>query len=230
MIRLADETRCLPRPIVGLKQDFVYYQIPKVGCSTIKACIAKSEGRDLINEDPHDTPFAYTTVDDSIRLDCFKFAFIRNPINRLYSCWKDKICERLDLTRPAATGEDTGKLAPQFARYTGLYRNMPFEEFAAYVCLIPDAHADDHFISQYAYITSEEGQIIPSCARFEDLHTVWPHIASRIGLRTDLDHYQRSSSRAQPELPESLESNLKIRYAIDFTIWDQIGAANNKNL
>ena len=228
MIKLADEYRALPRPIAGINQKFIYYQIPKVGCSTIKACIAKSEGRELVNGDPHDTVNEYSTIEDSAKLERLKFAFIRNPIDRLYSCWKDKICERLDLSRPAASGEDSGELTPAFARFVGLYRNMPFEEFADYVCRVPDAHADDHFISQYAYVMSEGRQIIPTCTRFEDLHTVWPAIASQAGLLTELGHYQRTSSRPRPQLPESLERNLKARYAIDFEIWNKIGAANNR--
>lgn len=227
-IRLADGERQLPKPVVGTKGKFVYYQIPKVGCSTIKACIAKSEGRELINGDPHDTPFALTTIDESVVLECFKFAFIRHPIDRLYSCWKDKICERLDLRRPAVTGEDAGELSPAFARFKGLYRNMPFEEFANYVSRVPDEHADDHFISQYVYITSSEGQIIPTCARFEDLHQVWPNIASQAGLQAELGHYQRTTSRPRPILPVDLERRLERRYAVDLELWHQIGAANIK--
>ena len=224
-MNLSDKERILPKPIVCYEPKYVYYQIPKVACSTIKAQLAIGEGRDIVNGDPHDTPYRFITVDQAASVEhkeFFKFAFIRNPIDRLYSCWKDKICERLDLKRPKSIEADRGQLSKSFSRYNGLYRNMPFEEFAEYVCQVPDSDSEDHFISQYCYITSSKGDIIPYCFAFEDLQPSWNIISSELCLPKQLGHYQKTLNNEALSLHTSLKERLIKRYETDFKIWNSI--------
>ena len=68
-------------------------------------------------------------------IDTFVFAFSRNPLTRLISCYNNKICN-----------EHYWNIHENYFGY--FFPSMPFEKFARRVCKIPDWYADGHFLSQ----------------------------------------------------------------------------------
>ena len=163
----------------------MYIDIAKVASSSLKATVSAVLGLDVdrVGGNPHELeyPRPPEASRDSERLypGLYTFAFVRNPWDRLVSCYRDKIQgEVADFTLFSQSG-----VANCLARFDAFSANMSFEEFVYAVASIPDADADEHFRSQHKYLTNERGKIaIDFVGRYENLATDFQHIAERIGL------------------------------------------------
>lgn len=156
-----------PAPIVALKSNFIYLPIPKVACSSIKSAIAYFENIPLKNNDPHQTNFPIVSLQDTYSSSLPSFAFVRHPISRLYSCWKDKV--RFNLTK-------------EFQRFDSFYSGMPFEAFVKAVMRIPDDMADGHFRSQHLYICHNGFKAATYIAKLENSTEEWTKICEWLRL------------------------------------------------
>ena len=132
------------RYIVSDDPAFVYFVIPKVACSSIKTTLLPTFGMEeppdraygvhaLFNGTPHQIDKA-ALLDGGAYRDHFSFAFVRNPWDRLVSCWSQKFA-------PGRRGEGVGRRYREGRLRVG----MGFEEFAENVCKIPDESANPHF-------------------------------------------------------------------------------------
>jgi len=95
----------------------------------------------------------------------WKFCFVRNPWDRLVSCFIEKIDRR------AKPGPDNGQPHDSaFAGLDGFCPGMSFEDFVLRVCEIPDSLADSHFKSQHLFVTDRKGRLlVDHVGRFETL-------------------------------------------------------------
>lgn len=163
----------------------VYIDIAKVASSSLKAMFAAVLGVDfdLFCGDPHEVEFphppASSGVDERLYPGLYTFSFVRNPWDRLVSCYRDKIKGEVEgFTRFSESG-----VAHCLARFDTFSSNMGFEEFVEAVASIPDADADEHFRSQYIYLTNVRGDIaVDFVGRYENLEVDFRHVADRIGL------------------------------------------------
>jgi hypothetical protein len=179
--------------IVSDEYAFVYFVVPKVACSSIKTAllpifdVEAGPEKDL---EVSEGTFAYRVhglfggseyqVDkrqlvkgfrDSYR-HYFKFAFVRNPWDRLFSCYSQKL---------APGGQGLGR-----ERYAGqrLRVGMSFSDFVEAVCQIPDEEADPHFRSQYLTVCGNRrrGRILANfVGRFENLEEEFAFVVDKIG-------------------------------------------------
>ena len=103
------------------------------------------------------------------RDDLFVFAFVRDPFDRLASCYVNKIVA--PQTFP-----------PLFAEL-GFRQGMTFPAFVARVAATPDSIADDHFRSQASMLTLK-GRVVPSfVGRFETIGPDWEHVRETVLAR-----------------------------------------------
>lgn len=172
--------------IVHEKRRFVYMVMPKVACTSIKVALAPlfEPGADVTGSKGLDAHLFFNDAQrrgkgwqmdrtDYLRSpadyrDFFRFAFVRNPFDRLLSCWRNK------LHKPHYEGWRRLKDGP-------IYFGMPFPEFVEAVAGIPDEAANPHYRSQ-GFTLSHEGALLPDfVGRFESLGEDWSAVAGRIG-------------------------------------------------
>lgn len=154
-----------------------YGRVPKAANSSIKNAIARHvpvdpdiderPGRDRYWQRGNGGPaFMASAAEVAGRDDLFVFAFVRDPFDRLASCYVNKIVA--PQTFP-----------PLFAEL-GFRKAMPFAEFVERIAATPDTVADDHFRSQASMLTLK-GRIVPSfVGRFETIGPDWAHVRESV--------------------------------------------------
>jgi chondroitin 4-sulfotransferase 11 len=183
----------LPKFIVSDRHRFVYCVVQKVACSSVKAALLPLFGMEA-GRSVHET-FAASPHEirgdeflaglEAGRFDGhFKFAFVRNPWDRLVSCYLQKLGDGAD---------PDNSVARRFAR-----RGLPapgFREFAESVCSIPDERANPHFRSQHVGMVADGGLFPDFVGRFERLADDFAVVAADIGADPSLPHLTRSPDR-----------------------------------
>lgn len=185
----------------------IYIAVPKVANTSVKAALSTLLPPDITPETAGalSTRALYgrnrdTLFRRNIRLykhqiprysDYFVFTFVRDPWERLISCYRDKI-ER------GSVMEDGQRTDPSTRRlYLGreFERDMSFEEFVYKVARIPDRRANRHFRSQYTFVMDRRGRLLPDfVGRFENLSGDFDAVMGRIGANhVSLPHVRRSS-------------------------------------
>lgn len=153
-------------------QKIIYLPVPKAANSSIKQTLLVFMGMDPEAWAPiHDLNWRWIKLKKAAeRVGCFRFTVVRNPWDRLVSCWADK-CIRRD------------PMLPDLKRFD-FYRGMPFDDFACAVCEIPDDDANIHFVSQSRLLVWR-GEVVPEfVGRFERLDADWDRIRAIIFDRT----------------------------------------------
>jgi hypothetical protein len=116
----------------------------------------------------------------------FKFAFVRNPWDRLVSCYLSKVVQ-------GGRGMHIGEYGDVTLR-----KEMTFEEFAYAVCRIPDEVANTHFRSQYVTVCDDGPKktvLADFVGRLETLDEDFRFVAERIGLTANLSHTGSTRSK-----------------------------------
>jgi chondroitin 4-sulfotransferase 11 len=160
----------------------VYVETPKVACSSIKTALAPLCGVDLAAHggNPHDLTWPQPTTPGPPFAGLFSFAFVRDPWDRLVSCYRDKLRGEVDdftsfTIRPG--------VANCLARFDAFVAGMSFAAFVRAVSDIPDEDADAHFRSQHTFVCDAAGRIVvDAIGRFERLDDDFAAIARRIGM------------------------------------------------
>ncbi len=180
-MRKGPEVRVLLEP-----HGAVYVEIPKVACTSLKVAFAQLLGISLEESggDPHRAqypePAPAESPDGLLYLGLFTFAFVRNPWDRLVSCYRDKIRGEVD---GYTYFTDRPGVANCLARFDAFVAGMSFDEFVAAVASIPDSDADGHFRSQYTFVTNRAGDIgIDFVGRYESLLSDFQVVRRRIAL------------------------------------------------
>ncbi len=167
----------------------MWIDVAKVASSSLKVVFARLLGLELdaVRGDPHalELPHPGAVERDGPRLypDLYAFAFVRNPWDRLVSCWRDKIRgEVSDFTRIADNG-----VAHCLAAFDALRADMPFDAFVRTVADIPDDVADEHFRSQHWNLVDAKGRLaVDFVGRYETLDADFSDVAYTIGLPPNL--------------------------------------------
>jgi hypothetical protein len=120
---------------------------------------------------------------DILSDDVFIFSFVRNPYERILSCYLDKI--------------KNPKNYLGFLRYGNrFYKEMNFEDFLEEVNKIPDAEADKHFRSQYTFLKNKDDLIPDFVGRLGNFSCDFQKVLDRIGTdQLETAHTNKSNSK-----------------------------------
>lgn len=165
----------------------IYFVIPKVASSSFKTLF-----KELLNLDspsPHTAKFPHIPRHKIADYpNYFKFCFVRNPWERLLSCYFSKVKKNYNLNinpicRTALFFNSSLKGKVSWLKYPVINSDMSFTEFVYAVSELPDSQADKHFRSQYTFIIDQQGKLIPDfIGRFENLAADFATVADKINL------------------------------------------------
>jgi hypothetical protein len=170
-------------------QKLVYVPVPKVANRSIKAALADYAG--MPYTDPHEAGWQTIPLRQLATLEgYFRFTFVRNPLDRLLSCYAQKM---------VLYARQMG-LPLLFWRYgKRFWPEMSFAEFVEAVAAVPDHLADRHFRSQHTFIYDEGKLLVDFVGRFEQLETDWSTLCQQVGIGT-LPHYNPSPHKPYTEM------------------------------
>ena len=184
--------RCQPADNILLYEwRAVYISIPKVASTSIRTALARMLGHKKEECVHFEVNFPKVAKKD-IKLnfpDYFVFTFVRNPWDRLLSCFLDKIDPRKD------GGTYRNGVEYNFWKYGDTFHSsMSFNDFIKATCAIPDEEADIHFGSQYQHFVDSNGEMLPDfVGRFESLWDDWGMIRKKLKMpRLKLPHRKKT--------------------------------------
>jgi hypothetical protein len=220
--------RLKPCAIVCHELKLIYYSIPKVASSSMKSYMlihgySKQEKIPETLNQAYIHSFDYPKVTKSevsrLRRDGYvTFTIVRNPYDRIISCYNDKIVKPRG-KKPLHAG---------LARYNSLLRRrifdleMSWDEFLNAIKHIPDIISDGHFRSQARFIPSicDLDQIF----KIEEINESMPNFLASRNLPGWLE--KRQNPTAKSICINSLEpQHIKIinkRYRRDFMLLDYL--------
>lgn len=169
-----------PEAIFATDLGIAFIPTPKVANRSIKAAVMTKEFPKY-NGDPHKPGWDYRPTKQLSKFGGFSFAFVRDPFDRLYSAYTQKI---VHYARQQGT--------TIFWRYGELfYPSMTFEAFVNAVSSTPDAISDRHFRSQHTMLFRDDALLVDFVGRFERLDEDWQEVQSHADL-PNLPHWNQS--------------------------------------
>ena len=146
-------------------EKIAYLPIAKNANSAITKSMSEGESADGIKVFPR---FDL----DKLPEDYYSFSYVRNPFDRLVSCYVDKVQRRDDYF---VTGSSP---------YVFLNKDKGFEHFVRMITLIPDRLMDKHFAPQYLYLFDRKGTSrVKLILKLEDIAETYPAIQRKYGFR-----------------------------------------------
>jgi len=205
----------------------VYVATPKVASNAIRRLIRERQARILLNPDltarhykeyKHEIDKkikqrATPSKVSAIKKDNYYFSFVRNPLSRLYSCYRDKVLN-------GASAKKHCTLRPY-----GIEFGMSFDDFVYQIASIPDDESDQHFRSLHNFLTHQGKSFMNHVGKIETMEQDWRPIHAKFGL--DFPQRETSTRVSGPkiafhDLPYTVETATVAagRYAQDIAHYD----------
>ena len=199
--------------IVAETYKVIYFNTQKNANSTMKAQFVEILGLPKTEEFPkdihinYDFPTATKSEIVSKYKDFLKFLIVRNPWERLVSCYTNKIKQSTSRGKNYIL-----QCSPD------LFIGMSFKAFVEVVCKIPDSEADFHFCSQTYLMLYSDGYFpINYICNMENLAAHIVEIKAMTGIPfSSLSKLNRSKNKTYERFytPELIEK-FRQRYQID---------------
>jgi dermatan 4-sulfotransferase 1 len=146
-----------------------YISIPKVASSSTRRLMNKRQGQAKPGPDPAKISLSISQL-QCLRDEYFLFSFVRNPLTRLYSCYRDKV-----------VNAETRHKRCTFSPYQ-IHFGMTFDDFVCRVVQIPDKSADQHLRSLSSFLVHSGELLVDYVGKFENIAEDWEVISTRFGL------------------------------------------------
>jgi chondroitin 4-sulfotransferase 11 len=174
------DARCQPAQNIVLHQiKAIYIPISKVATTSVKTAIAAVLG---VEGNVHFEAKWPHVSKRRIRIkfpDYYVFSFVRNPWDRVLSCYLSKLTHPDDNSHGFRNGVEFN-----FWKYGDrFYAGMSFADFVHEIADIPDPDADIHFASQYLHLTDEHGNLLADfIGKFETLRQDLAQVCDQLSM------------------------------------------------
>lgn len=150
-----------------------------------------------------------------LKRDIFIFGFVRNPLDRLYSCYKNKVMD------PFIEG------GRNLLVNHGIELGISFEDFVDIIVDIPDSKVDRHIRLQHWFLTYNDNLLPDYVGRLENFEQDWNFLVQRYSLpipphinqtgsnnNSKWSHYSRRSGKL---VVQRYEKDIEL-----FNYWDDV--------
>ena len=198
--------------IILEKYKTIWFNNPKVAGTSICTSFGKNIDTDL------DYIFKKNLNDFS---DYFKFGFVRNPFDRVVSCYLNQIKKPNKDKTFYLNG-----MYNEFWRFNGkFWPKMSFDEFVRAIASIPDKKANNHFKSQYLFMTDKKNNLFLNfIGRFETLEKDYKLAMKKAGIKSlsQLPKKNKTKNRKSYEkyYTKETEDLIRKRYKQDLKLFD----------
>lgn len=172
--------RTLPRVWAIPEHKLAYVHIPKTGTRSVRAALAAFLlGGDAADEEIRDKiakaseqyeRLAAPEEIAELSTDYLTFGFVRNPLDRLYSAYRDKVV--------GAVGSSPQTI---FERH-GIRTGTTFADFVRRVADLSDEESDRHLCSQSHFLYASDRLVVSYLGTFERLDECWTQLAEGRGF------------------------------------------------
>ena len=191
---------------------FGYIQIPKVATRSIRASLSElplmGEASGFSDfERRNSAHVEKAVIRRRIEEGLFVFAFVRDPLARLFSAWQNKV------HRPE------GAVSRNIFSCHGIYDHMPFDAFVRRVSELDDRHIDRHLRSQSWFLCDERGVIPSYVARLENFSEDWNALQQQFTVLQPVPHRNKGVAAVGSHLEayDAVTISLAVeRYRMDF--------------
>ncbi|MEM1320971.1 MAG: sulfotransferase family 2 domain-containing protein [Bacteroidota bacterium] len=197
------------RNFYAAEHNFMLFKIQKVASTSLWTAMAALMGHGTIKSREQLLGLQLPALPGhqlDLYPEIFKAGFVRNPWDRLLSCYLQK---------------------KKYNRYKFYQRNQldpngSFGEFVEAVCRIPEWKADKHFRSQYTFVTSFEGSFLTDfIGHFEHLEEDFERLSQQAQLpKLHLPHWNKTEHDSYTQYySPALADKVAQRYAIDLALF-----------
>jgi len=186
-----------PRVWLLEQEKIGYIRIRKVASSSINLALMQHLARGNRQPDPrndralrkaiearHSSHIAHADIRRDLKGKYFLFAFVRNPLSRAWSCYRNKVIN------PQRRGKKDVLSNREF------YFGMGFTEFVDVLASLPDDIVDRHLRSQSWFLCDAHGLLPDYIGKLETLDTDWDFVSNKYGL-PKLIHWNKTGTAAK---------------------------------
>lgn len=166
-------------------KKLIYLNNSKTACSSIKKTFINKKIKD--DYSIHFLNWNETNKIENDYEEFFKFTFVRNPFDRLVSCYESKF-------------KSDSKKGVEILHYDKyllgiLNKDKGFDNFVKKIIKIPKFLADRHFESQYRLIFDKnQNCLVDYVGKYENINEEFQFIKERFKL-SSLPHYNKSDKK-----------------------------------
>lgn len=210
----------LEKNILLEKYKTIYFPVSKTASTSIKVCITSLLWLENPNNLVHRTNFDYVKRKEinSKYKDYFRFAFVRNPYDRVVSSYKNRILKEVITKRPYIKWVHWNYLS-----LGNFYVWMSFKNYVKEICKIDDKIADNHFRTQYWILSNEKQELLPNhIYKFENLSFEFEKIQEKMWVKNKikLPHLMKSKHKPYRDYyDEETKTLVKERFKKDLEVF-----------
>ena len=162
--------------VISQDRNFIWTKIPKVANTSIYKGNIKKQDNNAFNSKTNKKEIQKIVETQSDFSKYFSFTFVRNPWDRLVSCYT--------FLNGQANGNNTLAGMP-FSKFVHEAINNPHEYYKLY----------EHMRPQLDFFAKNGNVFIEFIGRFENLQEDWNYVAQKIGMCTYLPIMNKSKNR-----------------------------------